>query len=380
MMRPMKLAGSELMFGEGCLEYIKTMDYKKVSIVIGGSSMVKGGILKKVETYFAESGAETMVISGVEPDPHFTTVMHGANEMKGFGPQLIVALGGGSVMDAAKMMWVYYEHPELSRLEDVFPPNPFPKLRTKARFCCIPSTSGTASEVSRSVVITDEAGLKQGLGNMEMMPDIAICDPEVTVSMPAHITAETGMDALTHALEALVSNRANYVSNVFATKAAQDIIATLPAACENGQDLKARETMLNASMVAGMAFTNVSLGIVHSMAHTIGSYFHVAHGLADAILLPYVMAFNRGEAYAGEAYDKLAASIGSDDLTETIKDLNKKVGIPSALKAVIEDEAAFMGMMDKLTEGAKADGCTKTNPIIPTEEQLKELYIKAYRG
>lgn len=380
MMRPMKLAGSELMFGEGCLEYIKNMDYKKVSIVIGGSSMVKSGILKKVETYFAESGAETMVISGVEPDPHFATVMRGANEMKGFDPQLIVALGGGSVMDAAKMMWVYYEHPELSKLEEVFPPNPFPKLRTKARFCCIPSTSGTASEVSRSVVITDEAGLKQGLGNMAMMPDIAICDPEVTVSMPAHITAETGMDALTHALEALVSNRANYVSNIFATKAAQDIIATLPAACENGQDLKARETMLNASMVAGMAFTNVSLGIVHSMAHTIGSYFHVAHGLADAILLPYVMAFNRGEAYAGEAYDKLAASIGSDDLTETIKDLNKKVGIPSALKAVIEDEAAFMGMMDKLTEGAKADGCTKTNPIIPTEEQLKELYIKAYRG
>lgn len=380
MMRPMKLAGSELMFGEGCLEYIKTMDYKKVSIVIGGSSMVKSGILKKVETYFAESGAETMVISGVEPDPHFTTVMRGANEMKEFGPQLIVALGGGSVMDAAKMMWVYYEHSELSKLEDVFPPNSFPKLRKKARFCCIPSTSGTASEVSRSVVITDEAGLKQGLGNMEMMPDIAICDPEVTVSMPPHITAETGMDALTHALEALVSNRANYVSNIFATKAAQDIIATLPVACENGQDLKARETMLNASMAAGMAFTNVSLGIVHSMAHTIGSYFHVAHGLADAILLPYVMEFNRGAAYAGEAYDKLAASIGSEDLTETIKDLNKKVGIPSALKAVIEDEAAFMGMMDKLTEGAKADGCTKTNPIIPTAEQFKELYIKAYRG
>lgn len=380
MMRPMKLAGSELMFGEGCLEYIKTMDYRKVSIVIGGSSMVKSGILKKVETYFAESGAETMVISGVEPDPHFATVMRGADEMKGFGPQLIVALGGGSVMDAAKMMWVYYEHPELSKLEEVFPPNPFPKLRTKARFCCIPSTSGTASEVSRSVVITDEAGLKQGLGNMEMMPDIAICDPEVTVSMPAHITAETGMDALTHALEALVSNRANYVSNVFATKAAQDIISTLPAACENGQDLKAREIMLNASMAAGMAFTNVSLGIVHSMAHTIGSYFHVAHGLADAILLPYVMEFNRGEAYAGEAYDKLAASIGSEDLTETIKDLNKKVGIPSALKAVIEDEAAFMGMLDKLTEGARADGCTKTNPIIPTAEQFKELYIKAYKG
>lgn len=380
MMRPMKLAGSELMFGEGCLEYIKGMKYKKVSIVIGGSSMIKSGILDKVKGYFAESGAETMVISGVEPDPHFTTVMRGADEMKAFGPDLIVALGGGSVMDAAKTMWIYYEHPELTKLADVFPPNTFPKLRGKARFCCIPSTSGTASEVSRSVVITDENGIKQGLGNMEMMPDIAICDPEVTASMPAHITAETGMDALTHALEALVSNRANYVSDILATSAAKDIIATLPAAYENGQDLKAREIMVNASMVAGMAFTNVSLGIVHSMAHTIGSYFHIAHGLADAILLPYIMEFNSGEAYAKKAYADFAASIGSEDLIKTVQELNAKVGVPAALKDVIADEEKYMGMLDELAAVAKADGCTKTNPIIPTPEQFKELFVKAYRG
>ncbi|MBS6397892.1 MAG: iron-containing alcohol dehydrogenase, partial [Clostridiales bacterium] len=237
MMRPMKLAGSELMFGAGCLEYIKTMKYKKVSIVIGGSSMIRSGMLDKVREYFAETGAETMVISGVEPDPHFSTVLRGADEMKEFQPDLIVALGGGSVMDAAKTMWIYYEHPELTRFSDVLPPNAFPKLREKARFCCIPSTSGTASEVSRSVVITDENGMKQGLGNMEMMPDIAICDPEVTISMPARITAETGLDALTHALEALVSRRANYVSNILAVHAAQDIMQVLPKACENGQDL-----------------------------------------------------------------------------------------------------------------------------------------------
>lgn len=380
MMRPMKLAGSELMFGEGCLEYIKTMKYKKVSIVIGGSSMIKSGILDKVKGYFAETGAETMVISGVEPDPHFTTVMRGADEMKAFGPDLIVALGGGSVMDAAKTMWIYYEHPELTKLSDVFPPNPFPKLREKARFCCIPSTSGTASEVSRSVVITDENGMKQGLGNMEMMPDIAICDPEVTASMPAHITAETGMDALTHALEALVSNRANYVSNILATSAAKDIIETLPLAYADGNDLKAREIMVNASMVAGMAFTNVSLGIVHSMAHTLGSYFHIAHGLADAILLPYIMEFNSGEEYAKKAYADFAALIGSDDLIRTVQELNQKVGVPAALKDVIADEEKYMSMLDVLAEGAKADGCTKTNPIIPTIDQLKELFVKAYRG
>ena len=155
MMRPMKLAGSELMFGEGCLGYIKTIKAEKVSIVVGGKSMERSGMLAKVEGYFHEAGAETMVISGVEPDPSFETVMRGAQEMLGFGPDLIVGLGGGSAMDAAKAMWIFYEHPELKTMESVLPPNEFPKLREKARLCCIPSTSGTASEVSRSIVISD---------------------------------------------------------------------------------------------------------------------------------------------------------------------------------------------------------------------------------
>lgn len=380
MMRPMKLAGSELMFGEGSLEYIKGMKYKKVSIVIGGSSVIKNGILDKIRGYFTEAGAETMVISGVEPDPHFTTVMRGANEMKDFGPDLIVGLGGGSAMDAAKTMWIYYEHPELTSLDELFPPYTFPTLRGKAKFCCIPSTSGSASEVSRSVVITDENGMKRGLGNMEMMPDIAICDPEVTASMPPHITAETGMDALTHALEALASTRANYVSDILATKAAKDIISNLPLAYENGQDIKAREYMVNASMVAGMAFTNVSLGIVHSMAHTLGSYFHVSHGMADAILLPYVMEFNSTDERAKTIYDDFAKEIGKEDLVAVVKELNAKIGIPANIKEVVADEAKYMEMIDEMAECAKADGCTKTNPIIPTIEQFKDLFVKAYRG
>ena len=173
MMRPMKLAGSELMFGEGSLAYIKTIKAKKVSIVIGGHSMENSGMLAKVEGYFKETGAETMVIRGVEPDPSFETVLRGRNEMLEFEPDLIVGLGGGSAMDAAKAMWIFYEHPELTQMEDILPPNEFPKLRGKARMCCIPSTSGTASEVSRSIVISDnEKGLKHGVGNMEMMPDM----------------------------------------------------------------------------------------------------------------------------------------------------------------------------------------------------------------
>ena len=380
MMRPVKLAGSELMFGKGCLEYIKTLHYKRVCIVVGGSSMQRSGMLDKVTGYFQESGAQVRVISGVEPDPSIATVRRGAKEMLEFEPDLIVGMGGGSAMDAGKTMWVFYEHPELTKMEDILPPNPFPTLRHKAKYCCIPSTSGSASEVSRSVVITDDEGMKIGLGNMEMMPDIAICDPEVCASMPPRITAETGMDALTHALEALVSNRAHYLSDVLAQAAAKDIIDVLPVAYADGSNLDAREIMANASMIAGMAFTNVSLGIVHSIAQTLGGFFHISHGVADAILLPYIMKFNSDEPYAKAKYDAFAASIGRRDLIQVVKELNHILGIPGTLKEVLPDEEAFLAKVDEMAVVSKADGCTKTNPIIPSVEQFRALILQAYYG
>lgn len=380
MMRPMKLAGDQLMFGDGCLEFLKTLPVKKAFIVTGGSSMQKSGMLAKVEEYLKEAGAETAVFTGVEPDPSFDTVKKGAAEMLAFEPDLIVALGGGSPMDAAKAMWVYYEHPELKTLEEVLTANPFPKLRAKARFACIPSTAGTASEVSRSVVITDK-GLKHGLGNMEMMPDIAICDPRVTVSMPARITAETGMDAMTHALEALVSQRANYLSDTLAEKAAGDIFEALPAACQNGEDITARERMLNASMIAGMAFTNVSLGIVHSLAHTVGGKYHVAHGLADAVILPYVIRFNSQHSpRAAEIYARFAKKIGKSDLAAEIETLNRALGIPATLGEIIGQEEAFRADIPEMARLALADGCTKTNPAIPDETQMCRLLELSYTG
>lgn len=380
MMRPMKLAGSQLMFGEGCLAFLKDIPTKKAMIVTGGSSMKRSGMLDKVAGYLKEAGAEVAVFEGVEPDPSFATVKKGAQAMIEFEPDLIVALGGGSPMDAGKAMWVYYEHPELTTLEEVLTANPFPKLRAKARFCCIPSTSGTASEVSRSVVITGDDGLKHGLGNMEMMPDIAICDPEVTASMPAHITAETGMDAMTHALEALVSNRANYVSDTLARRAISDIHEYLPQAYANGQDMKAREIMLNASMIAGMAFTNVSLGIVHSMAHTVGGLFHVAHGLADAIILPYIIEYNSGKEYAKELYESVAAGFGSSDMAEVIRSLNAKLNIAPTLGGVIKDAETYNAKIHEMALMALADGCTKTNPIIPTVEEMEDLFRLVFNG
>lgn len=379
-MRPMKLAGSELMFGYGSLEYIKSIKARKAAIVIGGSSMEKSGILYRVKDYLTEAGIQTIIISGVEPDPSFATVMRGAKNMLKFEPDLIVALGGGSAMDAAKAMWIFYEHPELQSMEDILPPQPFPSLRKKARLCCIPSTSGTASEVSRSIVISSDEGIKQGLGNMEMMPDIAICDPEVTLSMPPKITAETGMDALTHALEALVSTRANYLSNILAAQAVLDITEALPQAYQDGEDRPAREKMLLASMLAGMAFTNVSLGIVHSMAHTVGSLFHIAHGLADAILLPYVIRYNQRDQRAAAIYQQMAQKAKVKDMIALVKELNSKLGIPDCLSAVILDQAAYEEKMDQMIEMAKNDGCTKTNPIIPSAQEWRELFTKAYKG
>lgn len=380
MMRPMKLAGSELLFGTGCLEHMKSFKYKKVSIVIGGNSIIKNGGLGKVENYLKESGAEIQIIYGVEPDPSFRTVIAGAEKMKEFQPDLIVALGGGSVMDAAKGMWIYYENPDLKELSDICPPNPFPKLRKKAVLCCIPTTSGTASEVSRSIVISDDSGMKHGIGNMEMMPDIAICDPELTLSMPAHITAETGMDALTHALEAMVSKRTNYLSDILARASAKDIIQNIGIVYQQGGNIEAREKMLNASMVAGLAFTNVSLGIVHSMAHTLGGHFHLAHGLLDAIILPYIVKYNMQDEEAKSRYQSFSEELGSESLVEVIQNKNRELKIAGSLKELIPDATEYEKQLENMTEEALLDGCTKTNPIIPNREEMKELFRKVYKG
>ncbi|MFX3617413.1 MAG: iron-containing alcohol dehydrogenase [Sporolactobacillus sp.] len=381
MMRPMKLAGNELLFGAGALDYIKKIPEKRVFLVIGGSSMKRNGVLDKVTNLFSDNGAAVGLFEGVPSDPSFSVVWKGTEYIKEFKPDLIVGLGGGSVMDAAKTMWVYYEHPELKTLSDLLSAKSFPKLREKSRFMCIPTTSGSASEVSRSIVISDdETGLKHGLGNMEMMPDIAICDPEVALSMPAHITSETGMDALTHSIESLVSNRANYVSDVLATQAACDIVRYLPQAFADGENLDARNHMMIAAMMAGLAFTNVSLGIVHSLAHTIGGFYHISHGLADAIILPYIIRYNSQAPYADQIYKELGKKLGNEDLAELVDGLNEQLGINRTLKEIIPNEQDFNNQKEKMARIAKADGCTKTNPINPDEAGFAELLLDCYYG
>lgn len=381
MMRPMKLGGQALVFGEGALDYLKTVKGKKAFIVISGGSVERNGYLKIVEHNLQEAGMETKVFRGVEPDPTFKTVLRGANEMKEFEPDWIVGLGGGSAMDAAKAMWVFYEHPDFKRLEDITPPNIIPPLRKKAHMICIPTTSGSASEVSRSIVITDtEKNRKVGIGNMEMMPDVALLEPGITVSMPPSTTAATGIDALTHALEAYVSTRANEVSDILAEKAVIEICKYLPLAYMDGNNLAYREKMLVYSAIAGMAFTNVSLGIVHSMAHTVGGMYGVPHGLANGIILPYVIEYNMKSERARERYNGLARSIGGNSLTDIVKELNQRIGIPENLKEVINNDESFEKNLREMAEVSKNDGCTKTNPVLPEIEELIELFKAVYYG
>jgi alcohol dehydrogenase class IV len=378
----MKLAGKELMFGQGCLEHVKTLKGNKAFIVTGRKSMQRSGILQRVMNYLMEVNIESKVFSEVESDPLFSTVMRGAEEMKVYQPDIIIGLGGGSAMDAAKAMWVFYEDDTLKSLRDILPPNEFPKLRKKAYLVCIPSTSGTGSEVSRSFVITDdETHKKYGIGNMEMVPDVAICDPVVTVTMSDKITAETGMDALCHALEAWVSNRANYVSDILAEAAVKDIIEYLPKVLEDRRNLEYRERMQNASLIAGMAFTNVSLGITHSMSHALGGLYGLPHGLLNAILLPYVIEFNSRNAAAKNKYEKLSKSLNStQNLINVVRELNVIANNPSFLNVLIADEKSYIKNMEMMIDCALADGCTKTNPIIPTREELRELYLQVYYG
>lgn len=379
MMRPMQLGGKEIIFGEGTLEHLRVIPQKRTTIVIGGSSVKKNGTLDQIIAILDERHVPWNVVDGIDDEPTWQQVREGADQMLEFEPDLIIAVGGGSVMDGAKAMWVVYEHPELTELHMITSASPFPALRNKAHMCCIPTTSGTASEVSRSVVITNEkTGMKHGIGNMEMMPDYAICDPVLTITMPPHITAATGMDALTHAVEAYVSKRANVLADVLAEAAIKMIVEWLPIAYRDGHNMEARENMLVASMIAGMSFTNVSLGITHSISHTLGGHFHLPHGLLNAIVLPYVIDFNMGDPEAKRRYEKLAKLCGVTSFASLIRDLNKTLGIPDSVGELIDDKDKYEALNREMSEMSKADGCTKTNPIIPDLDEvgilLKEIY------
>lgn len=371
-----------IVYGEGSLAELSSLSGKKAALVTGGSSMKKFGFLAKAQELLEKGGMETIIIDGVEPNPSVETVIRGAKEMEKFNPDWIIAIGGGSALDAAKVMWCFYEHPHLS-FTDIITPGSMPALRNKARFAAIPSTSGTASEITAFSVITDtENHIKYPIVSGEMVPDLAILDPALPATMPPHITANTGMDVMAHAVEAVASTAATSYTTPYALEAILLVYNNLERAyaAVDGQDMEARDAMHNASALAGMAFTNASLGLVHSLAHKIGGEFGVTHGLANAILMPYIIRYNK---QFTQAYEKVEAMLGVSDLAEAIETLNRKLNIPLSFKECDEVDFAeekFLQILDRMSANALADPCTLTNPGNPTFEDVKQIYTTAYYG
>lgn len=377
----------DLYYGKDSLEFLKQLKGKKAIIVLGGGSMKRFGFVDKVLAYLKEAGIETQVFENVEPDPSVETVMKGAKAMEEFGPDWIIAMGGGSPIDAAKAMWVFYEYPDTS-FEDLITPFSFPELRTKAKFLAIPSTSGTATEVTAFSVITDYAkGIKYPLADFNITPDVAIVDPVLAETMPATLTAHTGMDALTHAIEAYVSTLNGPFTDPLALKAIHMVFNYLPASYKG--DKEAREQMHYAQCLAGMAFSNALLGIVHSMAHKTGAAFstgHIPHGCANAIYLPYVIQYNARE--AKKRYAEIARSVGIDgtdqecveNLCKRIDGYNEALSIPKTLKEFGIEEKEFLEKVDGIAELAVSDACTGSNPRQITPEEMSKLLKCTYYG
>lgn len=380
----------DIYWGRGSLEFLKTLEGKKAILVLGGGSMKKFGFVDKVLGYLKEAGIETELFENVEPDPSVETVMAGAEAMRKFEPDWIISMGGGSPIDAAKAMWVFYEYPDTS-FEEIIQPFSFPKLRKKAKFLAIPSTSGTATEVTAFSVITDnQKGTKYPLADFNITPDIAVVDPELAETMPPKLTSYTGMDALTHAIEAYVSTLNGPFTDPLAIQAIQMIIKYLPDSF-NG-DKNAREQMHYAQCLAGMAFSNALLGITHSMAHKTGPVYstgHIPHGCANAIYLPYVIKYNAKEEVAEERYAQIAKAIkleGADNkalvdaLCKKIQEFNDKMNIPKTLKefGIIEEE--FLDKLDKVSELAVQDACTGSNPRKIDPSQMAQLLKATYYG
>ena len=374
-------------YGKGALEFLKNLEGKRAVLVLGGGSMKRFGFVDKACGYLKEAGIEVRLFENVEPDPSVETVMKGAAMMREFEPDWIISMGGGSPIDAAKAMWVFYEYPDTT-FEEIIQPFSFPKLRKKAKFIAIPSTSGTATEVTAFSVITDyEKGVKYPLADFNITPDIAIVDPELAETMPPKLTAHTGMDALTHAIEAYVSTLNSPFTDPLALKAISMVFEYLLASYEG--DMKAREQMHYAQCLAGQAFTNALLGIVHSMAHKTGAAFsngHVPHGCANAIYLPYVIKFN--EKAAQKRYADIARFIGIDGtdaecvdkLCQKIREYNQKLGIPATLQEFGIQEAEFKEKVSKIAELAVGDACTGSNPRPITPAEMEKLLNCVYYG
>ncbi|WP_368220464.1 bifunctional acetaldehyde-CoA/alcohol dehydrogenase [Anaerotruncus rubiinfantis] len=403
----------KIYFENDSIQYLEKMPNISRAFIVTDPMMVKLGNVDKILYYLRkrQEYCHAEIFSEVEPDPSVNTIKRGVAAMNAFQPDVIIALDGGSAMDAAKGMWLFYEHPDTSfdglklKFMDIRKRTyHFPKLGEKAQLVCIPTTSGTGSEVTSFSVITDKehGNIKYPLADYELTPDVAIIDPQFVMSLPKSATADTGLDVLTHAIEAYVSVLASDYTDGLAIKAIELVFEYLPRAYKNGdKDFEAREKMHNASCIAGLAFTNAFLGLNHSMAHKLGGEYHIPHGRANAVLLPHVIAYNASEPtkftiwpkyekfVADVKYAKIAKYLGLpastteegvQSLIKAIRDLMKEVNMVMSIQECGVDEKTFMAGVSQLADRAFEDQCTTANPRLPLVSEIAEIYKKAYYG
>lgn len=401
----------KIYFEAGSIAYLEKMPDIERAFIVTDPGMLKLGYVDKILYHLRKRSqyVHSEIFSEVESDPSFDTIKKGVAAMNNFKPDVIIAVGGGSPMDAAKGMWLFYEHPEADveglklKFMDIRKRTyKFPKLGQKAKMVAIPTTSGTGSEVTSFAVITDkQKNKKYPLADYELTPDVAIVDPDLVMSLPKSVTADTGMDVLTHAIESYVSNMASDYTDGLAEKASELVVTYLEQAYDDGTNKLAREKMHNASTIAGMAFTNAFLGINHSLAHKLGAEFHIPHGRINAILLPYVIKYNSSKPtkfvsfpkyeyfIADQKYYELAKKLGLkadnveegvNSLIEKIKQMNEHLGIPKSIKDAGIDEKEFLAKVDMLADRAFEDQCTTANPRLPLVSELKQIMLDCYYG
>ncbi len=401
----------KIYFEAGSIAYLEKMPEITKAFIVTDNSMVKLGYVDKILYHLRKRNeyVHSEIFSDVEPDPSFETIKRGVASMNAFEPDVIIALGGGSAIDAAKGMWLFYEYPDADvegmklKFMDIRKRTyKFPKLGKKAKMVAIPTTSGTGSEVTSFAVISDKIkNMKYPLADYELTPDVAIIDPDLVMTLPKSITADTGMDVLTHAIEAYVSNMASDYTDALAEKAVELVFNYLKEAYNHGDNREAREKMHNASCIAGMAFTNAFLGLNHSIAHKLGGEFHIPHGRANAIILPYVIKYNSQKPtkfvsfpkyeyfIADQKYANLARKLGLntettekgvDSFIKAIQKLNEDLNEPKSLKEAGIDEKEFLAKVDELADKAFSDQCTSANPRVPLIPEIKQIMLDAYYG
>ncbi len=376
-MKELRFHGSGIVTGLGAIQHLRKLPFQRVFIVTGQGSVFKNGTIDKIITILEDVQVQYHIYKGIRKNPDTQAVLDGIVEMRAFEPDAVIAVGGGSAIDAAKVMTVFYENPALDF--QAAEAGKLPEKRTKVQFVAIPTTSGTGTEVTRSAVITfRESNIKIGLKSPAFVPDLAILDGELTLTMPQNVAAETGMDAMTHAVESYINKNSDDFTECLALGAIKGLFDYLPSSCLNG-DLESREKVHNFQAMAGCAFANVGLGMAHGISHAIGGLLDYGHGLLNAVALPYVLQYNSRDEEVAARLQKAAKTIGKEDFIAAIQELNKSIGIPGTLEEMGMDKETFEKHFELLIENS-LKGSTRVNPVAVSREDMKMVLRHMFEG